>query len=139
MLLALDLFLARIKVHGKGLSMLRLQWWLVIALTRLFGSSVQIEGGERKSLRLLPIVWRKKLYLLGGEHETLQIDYTSPYTLRVQVAPFWASGEAVAIQLGASLSRLRVVLSNLRPDKTVFIFHHLAMLRAKFGACSKSC
>jgi hypothetical protein len=85
-----DLLLARIKINGKAPPMPRLQWLLVIVLTRLFGSSVQIEGGENKSLRLLPIIWRKKLYLLGSEHETLQIDYTSSYTLRVKGAPIWA-------------------------------------------------
>lgn len=127
-LAAVDLLLARIKVNGKSLSMLRLQWWLVIVLTRLFGSSVQIEGGERKSLRLLPIVWRKKLYLLGSEHEALQIDYTSPYTLRVKVAPFWALSEGVAIQPGARTSRVHVVLSHLPPEKTDIILNHLATL-----------
>ena len=126
-----DLLLARIKINGKALSLPRLQWWLVIVLTRLFGSSVQIEGGERKSLRLLPIVWRKKLYLLGSEHEALQIDYTSPYTLRVKVAPFWTLSEGVAIRPGARTSRVHVVLSHLPPEKTDIILNHLATLAGK--------
>jgi len=123
-----DLLLARIKINGKALSLPRLQWWLVIVLTRLFGSSVQIEGGESKSLRLLPIIWRKKLYLLGSEHETLQIDYTSPYTLRVKVAPIWALSAGAAIRPGARTSRVHVVLSHLPPEKTDIILNHLATL-----------
>ena len=66
----------------------RVRWWFVIILTKLFGRTVNIEGSEGLSLRLFLVVWRQKLYLLGSEHEILQIDYTSQHTLRLTKAPW---------------------------------------------------
>jgi len=128
---SLDGLLGRIKVNRKAMSVERLQWWFVIILTKLFGRKVHIEGGEGLSLRLFPVIWRKKLYLLGSEHEYLQIDYTSPYTLRVTKAPVVSVGAGEPIhqkQAPAKSSSVHVVLSHLPSQGTDPILGYLQQL-----------
>jgi len=130
----IELFLAHIKINGKSLSLERLQWWFVIVITKLFGSLVEIEGGATKHLRLLPIVWQKKLYLLGSQHDALQIDYTSQYTLRVKAAPIIALTEGRAIHPITPRDRctvVHVVLVHLPPKKTDLILNYITSLKGK--------
>jgi len=128
---ALDALLGWIEVNRKPMSVERLQWWFVIILTKLFGRKVNIEGSEGLSLRLFPVVWRQKLYLLGSEHEFLQIDYTSPYTLRLTKAPVVSVGAGEPVRqekAPSSILSVHVVLSHLPPQKTDPILNYLQQL-----------
>jgi len=122
-----DPFLCKIKINRKPLSLHRLQWWLVIVITRLFGRKVQIEGTEGKSLRVFPIVWGKKLHLLGSERDFLQIDYSTRYTLRIKTAPsvVVTDGEPIHLEPSRRDLTVHVVLCHLTPQKTELILRHL--------------
>ena len=127
----LDALLGYIQVNRKPMSVSRLQWWFVIILTRLFGQKVHIEGEEGQSLRLFPVIWRQKLYLLGSEHEFLQIDYTSQYTLRLTKAPVIAVGSGESVrqkETPGGVSSVHIVLSHLPSQKTDPILNYLKQL-----------
>src|SRR5580658_11023870 len=69
------------------MSTIRLQWWLVIGLTKLFGRKVEVENSNGRKIRVFPIVWGQKIHLLGIEKERVIIDFVSEYTLRVKRMP----------------------------------------------------
>jgi len=127
----LDALLARVKVNRKPMSMERLQWWFVIILTRIFGQKVRIEGGDGQSLRLFPVIWRQKLYLLGSEHADLQLDYTSPYTLRLTKAPSVPVGRGEPVRprpTPTGISSVHVILGHLPTERTDPILNYLKQL-----------
>lgn len=75
-----------IKFRGRPITKARLGWWLRIALTRLFGTQVKVEGRD-KPLRIFPWIYNGKLMLMGAEQEFLQVYFTNQYTAALRTAP----------------------------------------------------
>lgn len=76
------------KLFGKHLNRKRLKWWLIILATRLFGRRIQVEGSPKKR-KVLPFIWKGKLYLFGMEHFGARVIFDSKYSTRIVEAP-WA-------------------------------------------------
>jgi hypothetical protein len=125
-----DRWLIKIQVNQKKLSVDRLQWWLIIVLTKLFGRRVEIAESGGKTLRIFPLLWGGKVHLLGSEHDFLQIDYTSQYTLRLKTAPTADPGLGTPITLQPSRqdSCVHIILCHLSPKETDAILQNAASL-----------
>ncbi len=130
MLNFIDRLLTKIRVNNKAMSIERLNWWVIIILTKLFGRRVKIEGGEGKTLRILPIIWGGKVHLLGAEHDFVQIDFSSPYTLRIKTSPTVPveNGRPIVLQPSRNDAAVHIILCHLPPEKTETILRNLQIL-----------
>jgi hypothetical protein len=127
----LDSLLKRIKVNGRGLSLDRLHWWCIIALTRLFGRQVEIENSGGEKIRILPVVWNRKVHLFGAEHDYLQADFSFQYTLRLRKAPTMALTPGREVGTAPSSEggeRVHVILCHLPARATEKILQHAQTL-----------
>ncbi len=70
----------------KPLTRQRLKWFTVIALATLFGRRLEVEGSEKKT-KVLPVIWKGRLYLLGLQHHIARIRFASKYKARVIEIP----------------------------------------------------
>jgi hypothetical protein len=76
----------RLHFKDRPITKERVGWWLRIALTRIFGRKVYIEG-RSEPIRLLPWIHRGRLLLMGAEHDFLQIRFSNQYALAIRSAP----------------------------------------------------
>ena len=126
-----DSLLKRIKYNGRPLSLSRLTWWLVIVLTKLFGREVELENSGGRKLRILPVIWNKKVHLLGAQYDFIQADFTSHYTLRLHSAPdiTVSSGNASMVLRETGQGKVvHIVLCHLPPDQTLKLLKHAQQL-----------
>jgi hypothetical protein len=130
----LDTLLGFIKVNGRPMSLHRLTWWTVIILTRLFGRQVEVEGNGGKTMKLLPIAWNGKVHLLGAEHDYLQLDFTSQYTVRVRRSPDYAvtSGHRLPPEKVEGGRIIHVILSHKPARETENLLRHAQELEPKY-------
>jgi len=70
----------------KPWSVQRTKWWIIIILTAIFGRRMKIEGAS-KSHRILPLIWNKKLYLLGLQHECVNVSFDRLYRAVMTSSP----------------------------------------------------
>lgn len=66
--------------RGRKITRERLAWWLRIALTRLFGRYLHVQG-EDSPVKVLPWIWKGELFLMGLEKTVVQTSFTNQYTL----------------------------------------------------------
>lgn len=109
---------------GRPLTKERLGWWFRIALTRLFGRLVYVEG-RRQPLRILPYVHKGRLLLMGAEHEFLQIYFTNQYTAALRSAPRCEPPKREASAAVRPIRRVvHVILCHQPADVTMSIYRY---------------
>lgn len=59
---------------------------MMILLSSLFGRKIRVEGSNL-SKRILPIVWRGRLYLLGFQHYNARVEFDRRYRVRLIETP----------------------------------------------------
>lgn len=114
----------RINFKGRPITKERLGWWLRIALTKIFGQRVFVEG-RKEPLRILPWVYKGRLLVMGAEHEIINAKFSNQYTLRLCAA----STAGLGVPLGSNHKReikdiFHVVLCHQAPGVVDRIYHH---------------
>ena len=110
--------------RGKPITQSRLGWWLRIVLTKIFGRKVMVEG-RAEPMRILPWIHRGKLLLMGAEHDSLQVYFTTPYTAELRSC---AEVKPVAKVAGGSVTGghefIHTILCHQDPATVEAIYQH---------------
>jgi hypothetical protein len=114
---------------GRPVTRERLGWWMRIAITKVFGRTVFIEG-RSEPLRLFPWIHRGRLLLMGAEHDLLQIRFFNQYALTIQSAPTVPCPESGL--LGEVKEVCHVILCHQAPEVVEAIFKRHRRLSSKY-------
>ena len=119
----------RLHFKGRPITKERVGWWLRIALTRVFGRNVFIEG-RPEPLKLLPWIHRGQVLLMGAERDLLQIRFSNQYTLEIQSAPVISLPEPGGNE--PIKATCHVILCHQSPEVVDAIYSHHRRLSSKY-------